>query len=168
VGGGVGYVNNLPLIVGSWALSNIETVDTRNDSIFTNYNVSPSSLATKGNYVDYLETHEFSANGSILITDNEGNTNNSSSFEIIDSTRMIYGYKGSVNAYLTGSLAIAIYKVSTTSLIITYVLTNNSVDAYSETNNLPYTLISSAGDKQVVTATITYRKIPIIIAPILF
>ena len=70
---------------------------------------------------------------------------------------MTYGFAGSANAVSTSSLAVATYTVSATSLVITYVSTNNALSTYYDYSTSPSTL-HAAGEKQIVTKTITYTK----------
>lgn len=156
VDGTNGHANNLAKIVGSWKFLSKEVTDVRNGITFTRMDANSTFDSKAFNRV-YTDTHEFTAEGSIIITDKDGNTTSMSSFEVIDDSRIDYNFGNSTNAYSTGTILFANYTVTASSLVIEYVSINSSLPAYKE-SAYPYKIISMGGEKQVITTTYTYEK----------
>jgi PKD repeat protein len=156
VGGVSGNNVNRAMMIGTWKYTGKTITDKRNGSTYTSTGGYPS---LNYSYTPNGETHEFKSDGSIIISDINGNYLPSSMFNVIDATRMTIG-GGAASAYnLTGgaSPAYATYVVSATSLVITYVSTNPSLPAYTDYSVTP-SVNHPAGEKQVVTTTYTYTK----------
>lgn len=164
VGGGSGNNVNLAMIIGTWSLTKKAVTDMRGTTTLTSFtsNNAGTSIGLNNMYSENStnntpnETDQFTCNGTIIKTDANGNYLANGSFSLLDAARMQFSGSYSI-AYGEGGIPYATYVVTANSLVITFVSTNPTLQAYTDFSVTP-NVNHPAGEKQVVTTIFTYSR----------